>query len=87
MHFIAQAAMIPSGVPPMPSSRSTPLPGRAAEIAPATSPSTMNLIRAPVARISSTSAWCRGRSSSTTVTSEGLVPLALATWWMFSATG
>ena len=86
-HFIAQAAMMPSGVPPMPSSRSMPVPSRAAMIAPATSPSVMNLIRAPVARISSTSSSCRGRSSTTTVTSSGLVPLALATWWMFSATG
>ncbi len=39
--------MIPSGVPPMPSSRSTPVPSRAAAMAPATSPSVMNLIRAP----------------------------------------
>jgi hypothetical protein len=64
-----------------------PVSGRAAMIAPATSPSVMNLIRAPVARISSTRLSCRGRSSSTTVTSSGLLPLALATWWMFSATG
>ena len=79
--------MIPSGVPPMPISRSMPVPWRAAMIAPATSPSTMNLIRAPVARISAASSSCRGRSSSTTVTSSGVLPLALATWWMFSATG
>ena len=51
---------MPSGVPPMPSSRSMPVSGRAAMIAPATSPSLMNLIRAPVARISSTSCAWRG---------------------------
>ena len=39
--------MIPSGVPPMPRSMSTPLSGRAAAIAPATSPSEMNWMRAP----------------------------------------
>ena len=44
---MAQAAMMPSGVPPMPSSRSMPVPARAAMIAPATSPSVMSLIRAP----------------------------------------
>ena len=48
MHFIAHAAMMPSGVPPTPSSRSTPVSGRAAMIAPATSPSRMYLMRAPV---------------------------------------
>ena len=69
--------MMPSGVPPMPSSRSMPVPSRAAMIAPATSPSTMNLIRAPVARISSASCSCRGRSSSTTATSSGLTALGL----------
>ena len=78
---------MPSGVPPMPSIRSMPVSGRAAMMAPATSPSEMNLIIAPVARISSTSLAWRGRSRSTTVTSVALLPLALATWWMFSATG
>jgi hypothetical protein len=38
-HFTAQAVMIPSGVPPMPSSRSTPVPAEQAITAPATSPS------------------------------------------------
>ena len=52
MHLSAQAAMMPSGVPPMPSSRSTPVPSRAAAMAPATSPSVMNLIRAPASRTS-----------------------------------
>ena len=78
---------MPSGVPPMPISRSAPEPARAAEIAPATSPSTMNLIRAPVSRISSTSLSWRGRSSTITVMSEAVVALALATAAMFSATG
>ena len=47
-HFSAQAAMMPSGVPPMPSRRSTPVPSRAVMIAPATSPSERSRIRAPV---------------------------------------
>ena len=38
------------------------MPSRAAMMAPATSPSVMNLIRAPVARTSSTISACRGRS-------------------------
>lgn len=44
--------MIPSGVPPIPASRSVPECGRHAEIAPATSPSVISRIRAPVARTS-----------------------------------
>ena len=62
--------MMPSGVPPMPSSRSTPVPSRAAMIAPATSPSAMNLIRAPASRTSLTRPSWRGRSRMTTVTSS-----------------
>ena len=52
MHLIAHAVMMPSGVPPMPSIRSMPVFSRTAMIAPATSPSVMNLIRAPVSRTS-----------------------------------
>ena len=63
------------------------MPGRAAEIAPATSPSETKWIRAPVRRISLTSDACRGRSSTHTVTSPTSVCLALATRRMFSATG
>ena len=63
------------------------MPGRAAMMAPPTSPSVMNLIRAPVARISSTIPACRSRSRMHTVTSSGAPPLALATRWMFSAIG
>ena len=77
---------MPSGVPPMPSSMSMPVSGRAAMMAPATSPSVMNLIIAPVARISSASCSWRGRSSRTTLTSSGRLPLALATAATFSAT-
>ncbi len=40
-HLIAAAEMTPSGVPPIPMSRSTPVPGWAAAIAGATSPSRM----------------------------------------------
>ena len=86
-HFIAQAVMMPSGVPPMPSIRSTPVPERADMMAPATSPSLMNLIRAPASRTSWTSCLCRGRSRITTVTSCGDLPLARATARTLSATG
>ncbi len=79
--------MIPSGVPPMPYSRSMPVLGRAAEIAPATSPSVMNWMRAPVRRISLTRSECRGRSSTHTVTSVTSMPFAAATRRMLSATG
>ncbi len=78
---------MPSGVPPTPSSRSMPVSGRAAMIAPATSPSLMNLIIAPVARMSATRLSWRGRSSSMTVTSSARLPLALATAAMLSRDG
>ena len=64
-----------------------PVLGRAAAIAPATSPSEMNWMRAPVRRISFTSSACRGRSSTHTVTSLTSVAFAAATRRMFSATG
>ncbi|SHV08650.1 Uncharacterised protein [Mycobacteroides abscessus subsp. abscessus] len=50
MQRMAAAAMMPSGVPPIPSSMSVPELGRAVEMAPATSPSEMRRIRAPVSR-------------------------------------
>jgi hypothetical protein len=56
-------------------------------MAPATSPSVMNLMRAPVARTSSTIAACRGRSRITTVTSSGDSFFARATRRTFSPTG
>ncbi|CAM5699613.1 hypothetical protein SVIOM74S_06916 [Streptomyces violarus] len=86
-HFTAHAEMMPSGVPPMPSSRSTPVPSRSARIEPATSPSEISLIRAPVSRISLMMPSCRGRSRITTVTSSGADRLALATRRMFTDTG
>ena len=78
--------MMPSGVPPVPSIMSTPAP-RAAAIAAATSPSMMNLTRAPAARISSTSGSCRGRSSTHTVTWLTGFSSALATSLTFCSTG
>ena len=81
-HLTAQAAMMPSGVPPIPSSRSTPVPSLAAITAPATSPSEMNLIRAPASRTCLTRSSCRGRSRMQTVTSSGDAPFAFATAWM-----
>jgi hypothetical protein len=87
MQRSAAALIMPSGVPPMPISRSTPVSGRAAAIAPATSPSVMNVIRAPASRTWRTKSLCRGRSRMQTVMSEMFIRLALATRLMFSATG
>ena len=50
--LIAAAEMTPSGVPPIPINMSTPVMGRAAAIAGATSPSRIRLTRAPAARSS-----------------------------------
>ena len=61
-HLRAAAATTPSGVPPIPSITSTGLPGRAVSIAPATSPSEIRRMRAPVARTWRMSSACRGRS-------------------------
>jgi len=86
MHLSAQAAVMPSGVPPMPISTSTSDSPRAAAMAPAMSPSEMNRIPAPVRRICLTRSSWRDRSSTQTVTSAGSVPLTLAIRRMFSAT-
>jgi hypothetical protein len=58
----AQAAMTPSGVPPIPMSTSTPEFGVAA-----TSPSVRNNTRAPDWRISEISCWWRGLFNTNTV--------------------
>ena len=87
MQRIAAAVMMPSGVPPMPASRSVPEFGRHAEIAPATSPSVISRIRAPASRTSAISCSCRGRSRMHTVMSDTDRFLALATWRMFSPIG
>ncbi len=55
MHFMAAAAMTPSGVPPMPKRMSAPVSGSAVDTAPITSPSWINRIRAPAARTSAMS--------------------------------
>ena len=55
------------------------MPSRAAMIAPATSPSVISLIRAPVSRTSAIRSACRGRSRMITVTSCGEQCLARAT--------
>ena len=62
--------MMPSGVPPMPTSMSVPEFGRHAEIAPATSPSEISRHRAPASRTSAISCLCRGRSRMHTVRSR-----------------
>ena len=71
--------MTPSGVPPMPTSRSTPVSGHEVAMAPATSPSVISRIRAPVLRTEAMSSACRGRSRMATARSRTEVPLALAT--------
>ena len=56
-------------------------------MAPATSPSVMRRIRAPVARTSAISVSWRGRSRMTTVRSRTEAPLALATASRLAAMG
>ncbi len=63
------------------------MPSRAAMIAPATSPSEMNLIRAPAALTSSASVSCRGRSRMQTVRSATFSPLARAMAFRFVRIG
>ena len=70
MHLRAAAARTPSGVPPMPKRMSVPAPGQPVAMAPATSPSEMRRMRAPVARTSATRASWRGRSRITAVRSR-----------------
>src|SRR6056297_965868 len=79
MHFKAAAASTPSGAPPVPIYMSIPVwIGCAQCITPATSPSVIRRIAAPVARISAIICSWRGRSSTQTVISLGPHPLALA---------
>ena len=61
--------------------------GQEVAMAPATSPSVMSRIRAPVLRTSAMSSSWRGRSRMTTVRSRTEVPLALATASMLSLMG
>ena len=78
MHLIAAAESTPSGVPPIPHSRSTGPPSPQASSAAETSPSLISRTRAPAAWIAaSASAW-RGRSSITTITSATSIPLRSA---------
>ncbi len=87
MHLSAQAAITPSGVPPMPMRRSAPEPGQATEIAPATSPSGMSRMREPASRQAwMIGAW-RSRSRMTTVRSDTLLWSWAATALRLSATG
>ncbi|NKU49304.1 hypothetical protein GS876_08055 [Rhodococcus hoagii] len=65
---------------------STPESGRAVAMAPATSPSEISRMRAPVSRISRMMSACRGRSRIVTVVSDTARFLAFATRRMFSAT-
>ena len=68
MHFSAAAASTPSGAPPEPMYMSIPVFAVSAQwMTPATSPSVISRMRAPVARISAISASWRGRSSTQTM--------------------
>ena len=84
MHLMAAAEMTPSGVPPIPISRSTPVNGCEAAIDGATSPSRIRFTRAPDSRSSAISASWRSRSRTTTVTSVTSSPFAFATARTFS---
>ena len=78
---MAAAEMTPSGVPPIPHSKSTGERSVTASSAAETSPCAISRTRAPAARIAFTpSAW-RGRSSTTTITSPISQPLR----WAISA--
>ena len=87
MHLIAAAEITPSGVPPIPQSRSTPASAETANSAAETSPSEMKRIRAPTSRISATFSSWRGRSSMITVTSPTLFSLRSATFAITSVSG
>ena len=87
MHLIEAAEITPSGVPPIPHSRSTGDSSCTASRAAETSPCSMNLIRAPTRRISATASLWRSRLSIITVTSRTSVPFSLATSSRVSASG
>ncbi len=74
MLLTAAPAITPSGVPPTPHSRSTPVPGRTAISTPATSPSVISRMRAPAARMRAMPSSWRGRSSTTTIRSPTCTP-------------
>ncbi len=77
MHLIAAAEMTPSGVPPIPHSRSTGELSLTASSAALTSPSRISRTRAPASRTSRIISWWRSRSSITTITSRISRALAL----------
>ena len=85
--MIAAAESTPSGVPPIPQSRSTPASAETANSAAETSPSLMKRIRAPASRICLTPSSWRGRSSMITVTSPTDLPLRSATLAITSPSG
>ena len=61
MHLVAHAEMTPSGVPPIPHSRSTGERSETASSAPETSPSVIRRTRAPAPRMASMPSWWRSR--------------------------
>jgi len=79
MHFSAEAASTPSGAPPAPMYMSIPVSSASAQwITPATSPSVISRIAAPVERTSAISSSWRGRSRMHTVMSSSRQPRARA---------
>ena len=76
--------MIPSGEPPMPTSRSMPESGQAVEMAAGASPCGIRRMRAPASRTSAMTSLCRSRSRITTVSSLTVSPFAFATPSRFS---
>ena len=82
-HLSAAAEITPSGVPPTPKRTSAPS-LVAVAIAPATSPSGIRRIRAPLSRTSLINSACLSRSSITAVRSRTPRPVALAIASRFS---
>src|SRR6266508_502775 len=86
MQRSAAAARTPSGAPPVPMTACSPVPATATEMAAMRSPSSMSLMRAPLARTSATSFSWRGRSRITTVRSWTSRSSESAMIFRFSAT-
>jgi hypothetical protein len=76
--LIAAAEITPSGVPPMPQSRSIGVSSLTAASEADTSPCGISLMRAPAARISAIASSWRGLSSMITTRSPTPVPFSFA---------
>src|SRR6266436_4883158 len=83
----AAAVNTPSGAPPVPITACTPVPITAEEIPAERSPSPINRMRAPAARMSAMIFSCRGRSKTTTTRSSTSLSSRFAIDFKLSATG